>query len=124
MAPSRSVPPSSGGVFGLIRVQLWLHPGPDLPEVVELTAVKVNDRGSWDRTVLGDPARLAALAGQTLVVDLGYYSHVAFRRLFDAGVHPVTRLSPQTTVAVEAAFHRVDLALDQLCTALGLSQAA
>lgn len=85
-----------------VRAQLWLHPSLDLPEVVELTSVKVNDRGSWDRTVLGDPARLATLAGQTLVVDLGYYSHVGFRRLFAAGVHLVTRLYPGTTVTVEA----------------------
>lgn len=85
-----------------VRVQLWLHPSLDLPEVVDLTSIKVNDRGSWNRTVLGDPARLAALAGQTLVVDLGYYSHVGFQRLFAAGVHLVTRLYPNTTVTVEA----------------------
>jgi hypothetical protein len=84
-----------------VRVQLWLHPSLDLPEVVELTSVKINDRGSWNRTVLGDPARLATLAGQTLVVDLGYYSHVGFQRLFAAGVHLVTRLYPKTTVTVE-----------------------
>src|SRR5688572_3824790 len=84
-----------------VRVQLWLYPSLDLPEVVELTSVKINDRGSWNRTVLGDPARLALLVGQTLVVDLGYYSHVGFQRLFAAGVHLVTRLYPKTTVAVE-----------------------
>ena len=84
-----------------VRVQLWLHPGLDLPEVVELTSIKINDRGSWNRTVLGDPVRLASLAGQTLVVDLGYYSHVGFRRLFAAGVHLVTRFYPGTTVTVE-----------------------
>jgi hypothetical protein len=84
-----------------VRVQLWLHPSLDLPEVVELTSVKINDRGSWNRTVLGDPARLATLVGQTLVVDLGYYSHVGFQRLFAAGVHLVTRLYPKTTVTVE-----------------------
>ena len=85
-----------------VRVQVWLHPSRDLPEVVELTSVKINDRGSWNRTVLGDPARLATLVGQTLVVDLGYYSHVGFQRLFAAGVHLVTRLYPKTTVTVEA----------------------
>lgn len=84
-----------------VRVQVWLHPSLDLPEVVHLTSVRVNDRGSWNQTVLGDPARLAALAGQTLVVDLGYYSHVGFQRLFAAGVHLVTRLYPKTTVTVE-----------------------
>ena len=84
-----------------VRVQLWLHPSLDLPEVVDLTSVKINDRGSWNRTVLGDPARLASLVGQTLVVDLGYYSHVGFQRLLAAGVHLVTRLYPKTTVTVE-----------------------
>jgi hypothetical protein len=84
-----------------VRVQLWLHPSLDLPEVVELTSIKINDRGSWNRTVLGDPARLATLAGQTLVVDLGYYSHIGFQRLFAAGVHLVTRLYPNTTVTIQ-----------------------
>ena len=85
-----------------VRVQLWLHLSLDLPEVVDLTSVKLNDRQSWDRSVLGDPARLAALAGRTLVVDLGYYRHTAFQRLLAAGVHLVTRLYPHTTVTVEA----------------------
>jgi hypothetical protein len=85
-----------------VRVQLWLHPGLDLPEVVDLTTVKLNDRQSWDRSVLGDPARLAALAGRTLVVDLGYYRHTAFRALLAAGVHVVTRRYPGTIVTVEA----------------------
>jgi hypothetical protein len=85
-----------------VRVQVWLHPSLDLPEVVDLTTVKLNDRQSWDRSVLGDPARLAALAGQTLVVDLGYYRHTAFRDLLAAGVHVVTRRYPGTIVTVEA----------------------
>lgn len=85
-----------------VRVQVWLHPSLDLPEVVDLTTVKLNDRQSWDRSVLGDPARLAMLAGQTLVVDLGYYRHTAFRDLLAAGVHVVTRRYPSTIVTVEA----------------------
>jgi hypothetical protein len=84
-----------------VRVQLWLHPSLDVPEVVDLTTVKLNDRQSWDRSVLGDPARLAALAGRTLVVDLGYYRHTAFRDLRAAGVHVVTRRYPSTIVTVE-----------------------
>ena len=84
-----------------VRVQVWLHPSLDLPEVVQVTSVKVNDRGSWNQTILGDPSRLEALAGQTLVVDLGDSSHVGFRRRCAAGVHLVTRLSPKTTVTVE-----------------------
>jgi hypothetical protein len=85
-----------------VRVQVWLRPSLDLPEVVDLTTVKLNDRQSWDRSVLGDPARLAALAGRTLVVDLGYYRHTAFRDLLAAGVHVVTRRYPSTVVTVEA----------------------
>ena len=84
-----------------VRVQVWLHPRLDLPEVVQVTSIKVNDCQSWDRTVLGDPDRLAALAGQTMVVDLGYYSHERFTRLLAAGVHLVTRRHPQATVTVE-----------------------
>jgi hypothetical protein len=84
-----------------VRVQVCLEPSLDLPEVVDLTTVKLNDRSSWDRSVLGDPARLAALAGQTLVVDLGYYRHTAFRDLLAAGVHVVTRRYPSTIITVE-----------------------
>ncbi len=85
-----------------VRVQLWYCPSLDLPEVVDLTSILVNDCQALDRTVLGDPARLAALAGRTFVVDLGYYSHERFARLLAAGVHLVTRRHPQATVAVEA----------------------
>ncbi|HZO64578.1 MAG TPA: hypothetical protein VFB74_06225, partial [Kribbellaceae bacterium] len=95
------LPPLRRPACSGVRVQVWLHPSLDLPEVVELTSVKINDRGSWNRTVLGDPARLATLVGQTLVVDLGYYRHVGFQRLFAAGVHLVTRRYPKTTVTVE-----------------------
>jgi hypothetical protein len=85
-----------------VRAQVWLHPSLDLPEVVDLTTVKLNDRSSWDRSVLGDPARLAALAGRTLAIDLGYYRHTAFRDLVAAGVHVVTRRYPSTSITVEA----------------------
>jgi len=85
-----------------VRVQVWLDPSRDLPEVVQVTSIKVNDCQSWDQTILGDPVRLASLAGQTLVVDLGYYSHERFGRLRAAGVHWVTRRHPQATVTIEA----------------------
>jgi hypothetical protein len=85
-----------------VRVQVQLHPRHDVPEVVQITSIKVNDCQSWDQTLLADPARLAALASLTLVVDLGYYSHERFTRLRDAGVHLVTRRHPQATVTVEA----------------------
>lgn len=85
-----------------VRVQLWLHPRLDLPEVVQVTSIKVNDCQSWDQTVLGDPDRLATLGGQTLVVDLGYDSHERFTRLLAAGVHLVTRRHPQATITLAA----------------------
>jgi Transposase DDE domain len=96
------LPPLRRPSLSGVRAQVWLHPSLDLPEVVDLTTVKLNDHLSWDRSVLGDPARLAALAGQTLVVDLGYYRHTAFRDLVAAGVHVVTRRYPSTSITVEA----------------------
>lgn len=42
------------------------------------------------------------MRGQTLVTDLGYYSHARFRRLLVAGVHLVTRRHPQAKDDVEA----------------------
>lgn len=96
------LPPLRRPSLSGVRAQVWLHPSLDLPEVVDLTAVTLNDHLSWDRSVLGDPTRLAALAGRTLVIDLGYYRHTAFRDLVAAGVHVVTRRYPSTTVTVEA----------------------
>jgi hypothetical protein len=95
------LPPLRRPAVSGVRVQVWLHPARDLPEVVDLTTVKLNDHLSWDRSVLADPARLAALAGRTLVVDLGYYRHTAFRDLLAAGIHVVTRRYPGTIVTVE-----------------------
>jgi hypothetical protein len=85
-----------------VRLQLWYRPAQDLPEVVRLTTVRTNDCQALDQAVLSDPARLAALVGQTFVVDLGYYSHERFARLLGAGVHLVTRRHPQATVTIEA----------------------
>src|SRR4051794_29081318 len=96
------LPPLRRPSLSGVRAQVWLHPSLDLPEVVDLTTVKLNDHLAWDRSVPADPARLAALAGRTLVVDLGYYRHTAFRDLVAAGVHVVTRRYPSTIVTVEA----------------------
>ena len=85
-----------------VRVQVWYHPDRDLPEVLLLADIRTNDCQALDRAVLGDPARLAARAGRTVVVDLGYYSHERFARLRAAGVHLATRRHPQATLAVEA----------------------
>lgn len=90
--------PASSGV----RVQLQYRPALDLPEHVLVTTVRANDCQGLDRAVLDDPDRLAALRDQTLVIDLGYYSHRRFGRLLGAGVHLVTRRHPQAHLEVEA----------------------
>lgn len=54
-----------------------------------------NDCRGLDAAVLDDPPRLADLAGQTLVIDLGYYSHARFQRLRTAGVHWIVPLKAQ-----------------------------
>jgi len=83
-----------------VRVQFHYRPALDLPEHVLVTDTRRNDCTGLDAALLDDPLRLAALAGHTLVVDLGYYSHARFARLRAAAVHFVSRLQPQARVTV------------------------
>jgi hypothetical protein len=85
-----------------VRVQVQYAPALDLPEHFLITDTRTNDCQGLDQAVLDDPARLAALVGQTLAIDLGYYSHQRFARALGAGVHLVTRRHPQATLRVEA----------------------
>ncbi len=85
-----------------VRVQVQYSPAFDLPEHLLITDTRTNDCQGLDQAILDDPARLAALHDQTLVIDLGYYSHQRFERLLGAGVHFVTRCHPQATVQVAA----------------------
>lgn len=85
-----------------VRVQCLYHPDSDLPQQVAVTTVRRNDVQSLDAMLLDDPAQVAALAGQTLLIDLGYYSHRRFAGLRAAGVHFVTRLHHQAMLAVTA----------------------
>ena len=80
-----------------VRVQFQYLPVLDLPEHVWITDSRTNDCQGLDQCLLDTPARLAELRGQTLIVDLGYYSHQRFQRVLDAGVHLVTRLHPQAS---------------------------
>ncbi len=94
--------PGSGGhdVPG-VRA-LFLHdPAEDLPEVLLLTDTRQNDCQALDQGLLGDPDRLAAVRGQTLVFDLGFYSHARFAHLRAADVHFVSRLHAQAAYVVE-----------------------
>lgn len=83
-----------------VVAQTLYTPALDLPEHVVLTDAHTPDVRGLDQTLLDDPARLAALRDQTLIMDLGYYSHARLARLLDAGIHVVTRLHPQAAVRV------------------------
>jgi hypothetical protein len=83
-----------------VRLQVQYLPALDLPEHVLLTDTFTNDCGGLDQAILNDPKRLAALRDQTLVVDLGYYSHRRFAMLLRSGVHLVSRLHPQAKVCL------------------------
>lgn len=84
-----------------VRLQVQYRPALDLPEHVLVSTVRTSDCQGLDQSLLAQPARLAALRGQTLVLDLGYYSHRRFQALLGAGVHFVTRRHPQASVTVD-----------------------
>lgn len=96
------LPGAGGADVPGVRLPVRYAPAPDLPEHVLLTDTRRNDCQGLDAALLDDPAQLAALRGQTLVVDLGYYSHRRFARLLGAGVHLISRLLPQARVHVTA----------------------
>jgi len=85
-----------------VRVQTLYAPAADLPEHWLVTDTRSNDCQGLDALLLDDPTRLADLAGCTLGIDLGYYSHARFVRLRAAGVHFVSRLHPQAHWRIEA----------------------
>lgn len=100
-----------------VRLQVRYTPALDLPEHILLTDTRSNDCQGLDQAILADPVQLAALGGQTLAVDLGYYSHRRFQRLLAAGVHFVSRLHQQATVRYEA-----DLPVQQPLAALAAAR--
>lgn len=85
---------------GMVAQPLYT-PALDLPEHVVLTDAHTPDVRGLDQALLDDPAQLAALRDQTLIMDLGYYSHTRLARLLEADVHVVTRLHPQAALHVE-----------------------
>jgi hypothetical protein len=95
--------PSSGraDVPG-VRLQVRYAPALDLPAQVLLTDTRTNDCRGLDQAILDEPAQLATLRDQTLVIDLGYYSHRRFAALRAAGVHWVSRLQAQASLQVTA----------------------
>lgn len=95
--PPRSDPKRSG-----IQVLVQYQPAHDLPEHLVYSDTRTNDVQRLDAAILDDPVHLASLAGQTLVLDLGFYSHARFARLRAAGVSVISRLHPQAHLRVLA----------------------
>jgi len=88
-----------------VGVQVRYVPALDLPEhVVILADERLNDYQGMDEVLLKDEKELAALAGMTLAVDLGYSSHERFRQMLDAGIHLVTRYHHQARLEVLATY--------------------
>lgn len=96
---------SPWGVHGGHAPGVRLHVGLDLagavPASLLLTGTEAHDAGAFDRR------DLAAWAGWTLLIDLGYYGHARFARLRAAGVSFVCPLHAQATYRVTAE-HPVD----------------
>lgn len=94
--------PGTGGhdVPG-VRALVAHDPAEDLPDLLLLTDTRQNDCQALDEGLLDDPDRLAALRDQTLVFDLGFYSHARFARLRTADIHFVTRLHAQAAYVVD-----------------------
>ncbi|HEV1998687.1 MAG TPA: IS4 family transposase [Candidatus Dormibacteraeota bacterium] len=83
-----------------VRLHLQYAPADDLPTVLRVTDSHTAERHVFDAR-LADPAGPPpSWIGQTLVLDLGYYGHRRFARLFAAGVHLVSRLHSQAGFVV------------------------
>jgi len=76
-------------------------PALDLPAHVVRTDAHTPAVRGLDQALLDDPAPLAALRDQTLIMDRGDDRHTRLARLLEAAVHVVTRLHPQAAVQVE-----------------------
>jgi hypothetical protein len=87
-----------------LRLQVQHNPSQDLPEHILLTNYRQNDCQGMDALLLENEGNLQNLAGHTLVVDLGYYSHKRFERMRQAKIHFVTRRHHQATVQIEQDF--------------------
>jgi hypothetical protein len=79
-----------------VRVQVGLDLADAIPSALRLTLADTHDT-----TALRARDR-RALAGWTVLIDLGYYGHRLFAELRDAGVSLISRLHPQAIYAVTA----------------------
>ena len=85
-----------------VRLQIQYTPAADLPTYLLMTDSHTNDCQALDQLLADASPVLDRWRDQTLVIDLGYYSHRRFALLLNAGVHLVTRLQQQATVCVTA----------------------
>ena len=83
-----------------VRLQFQYTPAADLPSCLLISDTHTNDCQALDQLLADPHGVLASWREQTLVFDLGYYSHRRFACLLAAGVHLVTRLQGQATVQV------------------------
>ncbi|MGH2456938.1 MAG: IS4 family transposase [Candidatus Limnocylindria bacterium] len=90
-----------GGHAPGVRLQTGLDLAGAIPSELRLTLTDVHD------TTALAARDLAAVAGWTLLIDLGYYAHRLFATLRAAGVSVVCRLHAQAAYRVTAA-HPVD----------------
>lgn len=91
LAPLLSPWSQHGQAAAGVHLQCGLDLAHALPSSLRLTGAETNDHTAlWERD-------LEARRGWTLLFDRGYYGHRQFVRLLDAGVHFITRLSPQAS---------------------------
>ena len=79
-----------------VRVQAGLDLADTIPAALRLTLADIHD------TTALRARNLLALAGWTVLIDLGYYGHRLFAELRDAGVSFICRLHPQASYHVTA----------------------
>lgn len=85
-----------------VQVLVRYTPAVEVPEHVVISDTRTNDVQRLDAAILDDPLQLERLAGHTLSMDLGFYSHARFARLRHAGVAFVSRLHQQAQYTVQA----------------------
>jgi hypothetical protein len=86
-----------GGYEAGVRVQYSLQLSTHIPQLLHMHTVDKNDHTALWELVEQD---LTPFVGWTLLVDLGYYGHMQFKRLLEGGVHLLTKLHPQASYLV------------------------
>ena len=91
------LPAPKGKEIPGMRLQVAYQPAQWLPECFVVTTGRVHDRPGFDRLTADE--RL--LPNHTVVLDLGYYSHVRLAHIQAQGGHFVTRRHATATLVIE-----------------------